>query len=93
MPDFVEDAKALMFEPQKLKETVTLMKEADLLVFDDIGAENLSPWVRDHVLGAILNHRMNRKPTFTRPITISRTWRSILASRTRKAKRCIRGNG
>ncbi|TFE27905.1 ATP-binding protein [Cohnella luojiensis] len=64
MPEFVEDAKALMFEPQKLKETIALMKEADLLVFDDIGAENLSPWVRDHVLGAILNHRMNRKPTF-----------------------------
>jgi primosomal protein DnaI len=64
MPEFVEDAKALMMEPQKLKETVTLMKEADLLVFDDIGAENLSPWVRDHVIGAILNHRMNRKPTF-----------------------------
>ncbi len=64
MPEFVEDAKALMFEPQKLKETITLMKDADLLVFDDIGAENLSPWVRDHVLGAILNHRMNRKPTF-----------------------------
>ncbi|MBW5447301.1 AAA family ATPase [Cohnella sp. CFH 77786] len=64
MPEFVEDAKALMMEPQKLKETITLMKETDLLVFDDIGAENLSPWVRDHVLGAILNHRMNRKPTF-----------------------------
>ncbi|MFD0671626.1 ATP-binding protein [Cohnella sp. GCM10027633] len=64
MPEFVEDAKALMLEPQQLKETVSLMKEADLLVFDDIGAENLSPWVRDHVLGAILNYRMNRKPTF-----------------------------
>jgi primosomal protein DnaI len=64
MPDFIEDAKALMLEPQKLKETIALMKETDLLVFDDIGAENLSPWVRDHVIGAILNHRMNRKPTF-----------------------------
>ncbi|MFC5702927.1 ATP-binding protein [Cohnella faecalis] len=64
MPEFVEDAKALMLEPQKLKETISLMKETDLLVFDDIGAENLSPWVRDHVLGPILNYRMNRKPTF-----------------------------
>lgn len=64
MPEFVEDAKALMLEPQKLKETIALMKETDLLVFDDIGAENISPWVRDHVLGAILNYRMNRKPTF-----------------------------
>ncbi|GIP15649.1 primosomal protein DnaI [Paenibacillus montaniterrae] len=64
MPDFVEDLKVLMHEPAKLKETVDLMKETDLLVFDDIGAENLNPWVRDHVLGAILNYRMERKPTF-----------------------------
>lgn len=64
MPEFVEEAKALMMEPQKLKGMIDLLKEADLLVFDDIGAENLSPWVRDHVLGLILNYRMNRKPTF-----------------------------
>ncbi|QAY68234.1 primosomal protein DnaI [Paenibacillus protaetiae] len=64
MPDFVEDLKAMLHEPGKLKETVDLMKETDLLIFDDIGAENLNPWVRDHVLGSILNYRMNRKPTF-----------------------------
>ncbi|AZN43646.1 primosomal protein DnaI [Paenibacillus albus] len=64
MPEFVEDLKSLMMEPLKLKETVDLMKETDLLIFDDIGAENLNPWVRDHVLGSILNYRMNRKPTF-----------------------------
>lgn len=64
MPDFVEDLKSMLGEPGKLKETVDLMKEADLLVFDDIGAENLNPWVRDHVMGSILNYRMERKPTF-----------------------------
>ncbi|EFM08750.1 Primosomal DnaI domain protein [Paenibacillus curdlanolyticus YK9] len=64
MPDFVEDLKAMMHEPGKLKETVDMMKETDLLIFDDIGAENLSPWVRDHVMGGILNYRMERKPTF-----------------------------
>ncbi|WP_188993994.1 primosomal protein DnaI [Paenibacillus nasutitermitis] len=64
MPEFVEDLKSLMHEPGKLKETVDVMKETDLLIFDDIGAENLNPWVRDHVMGAILNYRMNRKPTF-----------------------------
>jgi primosomal protein DnaI len=64
MPDFVEDLKSMFEQPQKLKETVELLKETDLLVFDDIGAENLSPWLRDHVLGTILNYRMNRKPTF-----------------------------
>ncbi|WP_274655331.1 primosomal protein DnaI [Paenibacillus humicola] len=64
MPEFVEDLKSLMLEPGKLKETVDMMKETDLLIFDDIGAENLNPWVRDHVMGSILNYRMNRKPTF-----------------------------
>ncbi|CAG7647320.1 primosomal protein DnaI [Paenibacillus allorhizosphaerae] len=64
MPDFVEDLKSMFDEPLKLKETIDVLKETDLLVFDDIGAENLSPWLRDHVMGAILNYRMNRKPTF-----------------------------
>lgn len=63
MPEFVEDLKSMMHEPGKLRETVEIMKETDLLIFDDIGAENLNPWVRDHVLGSILNYRMNRKPT------------------------------
>jgi primosomal protein DnaI len=64
MPDFAEDLKSMFNDPQKLKETIDLLKETDLLVFDDIGAENLNPWFRDHVIGAILNTRMNRKPTF-----------------------------
>jgi len=64
MPEFAEELKGMFSEPQRLKETIDLLKEADLLVFDDIGAENLNPWLRDHVLGTILNYRMNRKPTF-----------------------------
>lgn len=64
MPEFVEDLKSMLQDSQKLKETVEVMKQADLLIFDDIGAENLNPWVRDHVMGSILNYRMNRKPTF-----------------------------
>ncbi|MGZ9585326.1 primosomal protein DnaI [Paenibacillus marinisediminis] len=64
MPEFVEDLKSMFQEPKKLHDTLDMLKEADLLVFDDIGAENMTPWIRDHVLGSILNHRMNRKPTF-----------------------------
>ncbi|MCM3269455.1 primosomal protein DnaI [Paenibacillus elgii] len=64
MPDFAEDLKTMFQDPMKLKETIDVLKETDLLVFDDIGAENLNPWLRDHVMGAILNYRMNRKPTF-----------------------------
>ncbi|GAA0136585.1 primosomal protein DnaI [Paenibacillus sp. YSY-4.3] len=64
VPEFVEDLKSMFQDSQKLRETVEVMKQADLLIFDDIGAENLNPWVRDHVMGPILNYRMNRKPTF-----------------------------
>ncbi|MFC4775608.1 primosomal protein DnaI [Paenibacillus sp. GCM10023252] len=64
MPEFVEDLKTMMHEPGKLRETIQMMQNTDLLIFDDIGAENTNPWVRDHVLGSILNYRMKRKPTF-----------------------------
>ncbi|MDF2720601.1 MAG: ATPase [Paenibacillus sp.] len=64
VPDFMEDLKSMFSDPQRMKETIELLKETDLLVFDDIGAENLNPWLRDHVMGTILNYRMNRKPTF-----------------------------
>ncbi|AOZ91993.1 primosomal protein DnaI [Paenibacillus crassostreae] len=64
MPEFVEDLKSLMMDNVKLKETTEIMKNCDLLIFDDIGAENLNPWARDHIMGSILNYRMNRKPTF-----------------------------
>lgn len=64
MPEFVEELKSMLQDSDKLRDTVEMMKQVDLLIFDDIGAENLNPWVRDHVLGSILNYRMNRKPTF-----------------------------
>lgn len=64
MPDFVEDLKSMFGDPQRMKETIEMMKHTDVLVFDDIGAENMTSWLRDHVLGSILNYRMNRKPTF-----------------------------
>ena len=38
---------------------------SDLLLIDDIGAENNTPWARDEVLGSILQSRMdNKKITF-----------------------------
>ena len=41
------------------------IKNIDLLLLDDIGAENCSNWSRDEVLGPILQYRMeNHLPTF-----------------------------
>jgi len=41
--------------PEKMK----ALKEVPVLILDDIGAESISEWVRDEVLGAILQYRMS----------------------------------
>ena len=46
-------------------ERFDMVKEANLLLLDDIGAEKLSDWARDEVLGVILQYRMEEHlPTF-----------------------------
>ena len=47
------------------KEIMFNIKNADVLLLDDIGAESVTPWGRDEILGAILQYRMDAKlPTF-----------------------------
>ena len=47
------------------EERFNRVKEAKLLLLDDIGAEKLSDWARDEVLGVILQYRMEEHlPTF-----------------------------
>ena len=36
-------------------------RKADLLLLDDIGAENVTNWSRDDILGPILQYRMDNK--------------------------------
>lgn len=53
------------FEDHSLQDEIKRVAEADLLILDDIGAETLSQWSRDDVLGVILQARMdNILPTF-----------------------------
>ncbi len=41
------------------------LKKAPILVIDDIGADSISSWIRDDVLGVILEYRMQEElPTF-----------------------------
>lgn len=48
-----------------LESKINNLKTVPLLLIDDIGAENLSAWGRDEVLGTILQYRMNEYlPTF-----------------------------
>lgn len=46
-------------------ERIMSLKQADLLLLDDIGAETVTAWNRDEILGTILQYRMDNKlPTF-----------------------------
>lgn len=41
------------------------LKRVDILFLDDIGAESVTPWARDEILGTILQYRMDANlPTF-----------------------------
>lgn len=53
------------FETNDFGSKMNSIKTSDLLLLDDIGAESVTPWGRDEILGTILQYRMDNKlPTF-----------------------------
>lgn len=58
VPDFIREMKDSISD-QSYVGKLELLKEVPVLILDDIGAENLTPWVRDEILGVILNQRAN----------------------------------
>ena len=58
VPDFIREMKDSISD-QSYVGKLELLKEIPVLILDDIGAENLTPWVRDEILGVILNQRAN----------------------------------
>lgn len=63
-PSFVVNVKNAIQSGQ-VKSEIDAVKRADILILDDIGAEQHSPWIRDDVLQVILQHRMQENlPTF-----------------------------
>ena len=65
-PELLRSLKASFNNPEEnYEERFSSVKEANLLLLDDIGAEKLSDWARDEVLGVILQYRMEEHlPTF-----------------------------
>ena len=55
-----------------VEDKVNYLKNVDILLIDDIGAENVTAWGRDEILGTILQYRMENKLTtfFTSNFTI-----------------------
>ena len=62
VPEFLRVLKSSFEDYDDIYETV---KRTPLLLLDDIGAEYLTPWARDEILGTILQYRMDENlPTF-----------------------------
>ena len=63
-PDLVRKVKSLIQE-NKLEQGITELKNVDVLMLDDFGAENSTVFIRDEILSPILQYRMNNNlPTF-----------------------------
>ncbi|MFC5631776.1 MULTISPECIES: primosomal protein DnaI [Streptococcus] len=63
-PSFAIDIKNAI-NTGTVKEEIDLVKKAQVLILDDIGAEQSTSWVRDEVLQVILQYRMLEElPTF-----------------------------
>ncbi|MGO4888670.1 primosomal protein DnaI [Anaerobacillus sp. MEB173] len=63
VPDFFRELKQAISDGS-FNDKLDIVKNAPVLILDDIGAETMSSWTRDDVLGVILQHRMlERLPT------------------------------
>ncbi|MCM1370946.1 MAG: primosomal protein DnaI [Clostridium sp.] len=62
-PEFLRELKSSF--SSDFKEKYEYIKKIELLLIDDIGAENTTLWSRDEILGPLLQYRMQeKKPTF-----------------------------
>ncbi len=57
-PDFFREMKSSI-QDHTLQDKLNVYKQVPVLIFDDIGAETMSPWMRDEVLAPILQYRAN----------------------------------
>lgn len=63
-PSLVVELKASISN-NSVNDKINLIKEAQVLMLDDIGGESLTQWVRDDILMVILDYRMRYQlPTF-----------------------------
>lgn len=63
-PDLVRELKSSIGTGE-LEGLISKLKQAHILMLDDIGGESSSAWIRDEVLGPILQYRLlDEKPTF-----------------------------
>ncbi|OIJ12381.1 primosomal protein DnaI [Anaerobacillus alkalilacustris] len=59
-PDFFRELKSGIHDGS-YNEKLEIVKSIPVLILDDLGAETMSSWVRDDILGVILQYRMLEK--------------------------------
>ena len=71
-PEFLRSLKESFNDPETYNEKFRMMKRVEILLIDDIGAETMTEWSRDEVLGTILQYRMQEGLTtfFTSNLTV-----------------------
>ena len=58
-PDLIVDIRnALKENTSRYEELFDKLRKVDVLMLDDFGSENMTPWVRDDLLSPILNYRL-----------------------------------
>jgi primosomal protein DnaI len=60
MPDLARSIRQGMNEGN-LEQRINSLKQADVLMMDDLGGENMSTWFRDEILVPILQYRLSAK--------------------------------
>ncbi|KAA9293639.1 primosomal protein DnaI [Aerococcus urinae] len=58
-PTFISEIKSAI-KDNRVNQRLKSLQEAQVLMIDDIGAESNSAWVRDEVLGVLLQNRMSQ---------------------------------
>lgn len=71
-PELLNILKSTFDSKDEYNEVFNEIKTSDILLIDDIGAETVTNWSRDEVLGTILQYRMEQNLTtfFTSNLTI-----------------------
>ncbi|MFW5433285.1 primosomal protein DnaI [Paenibacillus apiarius] len=77
LPDFLEEVKGAISSNQ-VGAKLDAIRDVDVLILDDIGAEPLTIWTRDEVLGPVLQRRMEQKTTlYTSNLTMTELERHL----------------
>lgn len=64
-PDLVTDLKNAINDNNRYESLINMLKSIPVLMLDDLGSENMTPWVRDEILGPVINYRLlENKPLF-----------------------------